>query len=208
MAAVAKTSSKAGSHPYHHGDLRAALVAGARDILRERGHDKFSLNELARRIGVSAGAVYRHFANVEALLRAVSFEGYGELQAALTRPYAADLNPGGRLLGMGVRYVAFSAENTDLFLTMFRFRPTSEADMRGADAFSPLVEAVAAAQETGQMPSGDSRQLAMVIWSSLHGLAVLYLNGSLVSLGLVDNLREAARTSLTLQFPRLGVPIP
>jgi AcrR family transcriptional regulator len=189
--------------PYHHGALRAALIAGAREILRERGHDAFSLNELARRIGVSPAAAYRHFENREALLRAVSFEGYEELHAALTRPMAAGLDPGSRVIEIGVRYVAFSADNADLFLTMFRYRPIRPGETVTVDAFAPLMEAVGAAQATGQLPAGETRQIALVIWTSLHGLTVLYLNGALTALGLIESPYEAARTSLQIQFPGL-----
>ena len=190
--------------PYHHGALRAALIAGAREILRERGHDAFSLNELARRIGVSPAAAYRHFENREALLRAVSFEGYEELHAALTVPMPPGLDPGGRVIEMGVRYVAFSADNADLFLTMFRYRPVRPDETVTVDAFAPLMEAVAAAQTAGQLPAGDTRQVALVIWTSLHGLTVLYLNGALTALGLIGDPYDATRANLRIQFPGLA----
>ena len=79
---------------YQRGDLRRAFLDGARVMLRERGEDRFSLNELARRIGVSPGSAYRHFANKEALLAAVRAEAYQQLTLDLLRPFGPGRGPG------------------------------------------------------------------------------------------------------------------
>ena len=77
------TSSKSGpSDRYHHGDLRRALVDEALVLLAESGDGGFSLRELARRVGVTANASYRHFANKDALLQALAAEGFRRLSAA------------------------------------------------------------------------------------------------------------------------------
>lgn len=90
---------------YHHGSLRQALIDGAREILAERGHDQFSLNEVARRAGVSTAAPYRHFESKDDLLAAVADQGYATLHQTLERTAASTDDVRERLLRLGGAYV-------------------------------------------------------------------------------------------------------
>ncbi|MFI2264207.1 TetR/AcrR family transcriptional regulator [Streptomyces tubercidicus] len=159
---------------YHHGALRQALIDGAREILAERGHDQFSLNEVARRAGVSTSAPYRHFDNRDDLLSAVAAEGYAILNESLEGAAASTAGVSERLMRLGGAYVRFAHDYPDLFLTMFRGQPGG--GQVGLDTFEVLLRAVDEAQRCGTLPSTPSAELmARSIWATLHGLAVLML---------------------------------
>jgi len=103
---------------YHHGDLRAALLRAALELLAERGEAGISLREVARRAEVSHNAPYRHFADREALLAALAEQGFSELLVRLQ--VAADgLAAAQRLAALGRCYVAYALEQRGLFRLMF-----------------------------------------------------------------------------------------
>ncbi|MDG4769502.1 TetR/AcrR family transcriptional regulator [Solwaraspora sp. WMMD792] len=167
---------------YHHGALRDALLAGARELLAERGAEGFSLNELARRVGVSSAAPYRHFTDREALLSALRDEGYDAFGAAQRAAAAQATDPADRIIRLVAAYLRFAEENSAIFGMMFRY--WSWAEVR-PDTFAPLVDAVTEAQEASFLPAGQSATaLARTIWCTVHGLTTLRLTGGLKKLGL------------------------
>lgn len=169
---------------YHHGDLRAALLSAGRGVLVERGAAGFSLNEVARRVGVSTAAPYRHFADRDALLDAIADEGYGIFGARLLAAIDDLEEPRARLHALGVAYLGFARDHPELFAIMFADRAGRPA-LAGLPTFEPLVEAVAAAQRAGALSREVSvPSLARTVWAVLHGLAVLEARGGLVKLGL------------------------
>jgi AcrR family transcriptional regulator len=184
---------------YHHGALRRALIDGARDILAERGHEQFSLNEVARRAGVSTSAPYRHFAGKDELLTAVAGEGYAILYRDLEQAAVASGGGGERLRRLGGAYVRFAQDHPGLFVTMFRTLP-GNAPLSGHDSFDLLRQAVAEAQRTGLISAGPSAELmARSIWATLHGLAVLSLRRPHERFGMDEPPEElAARTMSAL----------
>ena len=180
----ATPGSRASRRTYHHGQLRDALLAGARDLLAERGADAFSLNELARRVGVSTAAPYRHFADREALLCAIADEGYVRFGARLDAAAAAATDDADALLRLGVAYLGFAADEPALFDVMFR-GGTARVSEVGPPTFETLVDTVARAQRSGVLADVlDARTTARTLWATLHGLAVLDARGGLAKLGL------------------------
>ena len=185
---------------YHHGDLRAALLSAGREVLVERGAAGFSLNEVARRVGVSTAAPYRHFVDRDALLDAIADEGYGIFGARLLAAIEEVEEPRARLHALGVAYLGFARDHPELFAIMFADRAGRPARagrppleplggagpaLAGLPTFEPLVEAVAAAQRAGALSREVSvPSLARTVWAVLHGLAVLEARGGLVKLGL------------------------
>ena len=188
--------------PYQRGDLRQAFIDNAIVMVRERGEHGFSLNELARQLGVSPGAAYRHFANKEALLSAVCASGYRQLATELGRPAERASTPGARVIELGTRYVEFGVANPDLFSMMFG---TSVADIEGVGegTFAPLVASVAEAQRDEVLPAGDVRVVAGTVWMTLHGLTRLHISGRLATLGLDGEAATLVRTHLGVVFPGL-----
>ena len=102
--------------PYHHGDLRRALLAAAVEMIAEAGPAALSLRALARRTGVSHAAPAHHFGDKAGLLTAVAAEGYRLLAAALRDAYERT----GSFLEVGVAYVRFALEHQPYFEVMFR----------------------------------------------------------------------------------------
>lgn len=103
---------------YHHGDLRAALVLAATEEAGKRGVESVQLRELARRLGVSPGAPFRHFKDRTALLVAVAEQGFEELRGRLAHESASVSHPLEQARARGVAYVRFAVERPGLFRIM------------------------------------------------------------------------------------------
>jgi AcrR family transcriptional regulator len=166
---------------YHHGDLRAALLAQAEAMLRVSGVDGLSLRELARGVGVSHGAPRRHFDDKAALLEALVAEGFHRLGSEL----AAAAEPDGQtfdvvLKDVAVTYVRFAADNPALVDLMSGSRylaDASDALVRARDlSFAPVRSLVEAGQSTGALAPGDVRRIGTLMFATLHGLATMANN--------------------------------
>ncbi|MFE0777358.1 TetR/AcrR family transcriptional regulator [Streptomyces sp. NPDC058861] len=162
---------------YHHGDLRAACLRAARELLEEDGSAGLSLRAVARRAGVSATAPYRHYADREALVSAVAAEGYRELAEDLTAARPAPSTPDD-LAAVAVAYVRFALEHPALFRAMFAepCDPTSEERVAATAAISAYVHGVVRDAFPGV---DDPDALATTVWALVHGLAFLHLDGKL-----------------------------
>lgn len=168
--------------PYHHGDLRAALLAAAAKLLDDGGTEAVSLRECARRAGVSHAAPYRHFPTKEALLFALADEGFGWLADAGERAMRAipEGKPIERLDAYGVAYVHFALAHPARFRLMFAAAldppPGTEA-VSGGRAYEILRNCVQAV--FGDVDDLDAA--AAAYWSLPHGLAMLILDGRIPS---------------------------
>lgn len=202
MDAAARDSQQS-VRGYHHGSLREALIDGAVELLGSQGARDFSLNEVARRAGVSSGAPYRHFESKDALLAAVAERGYVLLTAEATRPFPADADAGTRLLLLCIRYARFAVANSELFATMFQNRLSGRADNLGLRSFDPFIAAVRDAMDVGLLPSGRLDQVAVATWSALHGITVIYLNGGYTALGVDGGPEHIIATLFPVYFPKL-----
>jgi AcrR family transcriptional regulator len=160
---------------YHHGDLRAALVRAAMELLEESGETELSLRAVARRAGVSPAAPYRHYADREALVSAVAAVGYRELAERLTAAHPSPSTPE-QLASVAIAYVQFALERPALFRIMFG-EPCDRDDERVAAtaAVSQYVRAIV--ERT--FPQADAEALATAVWALVHGLAFLHLDGKL-----------------------------
>jgi AcrR family transcriptional regulator len=161
-------------HPYRHGNLPAALVATARQILDESGMQAVGLRETARRVGVSATAAYRHFASKEELLASVAAEGFRELGAAMEGATRGS-NP---LSRAGLAYVGFAQQNRGLFRLMFGPVLSERAKYPALRAATEGVEAqlLRGVDDLDQRPLDDNRA-AMAAWALVHGLSYLVVDG-------------------------------
>ena len=161
--------------PYHHGDLKNALLDAARAILEEESLAALSLRAVARRAGVSHAAPYRHFPNHEALLAELAIEGFAELRAGIV---AASASPGAesdRIAHLGAAYMRFVARRPAL--TRLMFGP----QLPNRDAFPALGQAADAIGEEIGNALHDSA-LGLAVWASVHGLAMLILE-NVIDLG-------------------------
>jgi AcrR family transcriptional regulator len=191
--------------PYHHGDLRAACLRAAMELLEEGGATALSLRAVARRAGVSPAAPYRHYADRDALISAVAAVGYRELaeQLAAAHPSpstAADFG------AIAVAYVQFALQRPALFRVMFAEPCDTDNSERVAatDAISEYVSAIV--QQS--FPGFDIEALSTAAWALVHGLAFLHLDGKLDAStpDVVSNqVRAAVHAVLTVSRAAEGV---
>jgi AcrR family transcriptional regulator len=156
---------------FHHGDLRAQLVLAAAEVVARRGHEALTLGHVARRVGVTEPAVYRHFANKAALLAAVSVEGLAELQRALVVAAASTADPAGAVTAIGRTYVRHALAHAGWFRLHFggaRPAPPAADAPPGEDDALALVDAVARLAPAGT----DVMDVLRALWAQWHGLAV------------------------------------
>jgi AcrR family transcriptional regulator len=165
---------------YHHGDLRAELIAAVRDLVETQGPDGFSVAEAARRAGVSSAAPYKHFKDRPAILRGVVSEAMDRLRQAMENAAAA--HPEGSLAAVaavGQAYVDFARAGPGVFRLVFGLTEGHEnapdLQAKGADCFGVVVNAAAAC--LGLSPDApDAQRRAYMLWSFVHGHAFLTID--------------------------------
>ncbi|MBU0916634.1 MAG: TetR/AcrR family transcriptional regulator [Gammaproteobacteria bacterium] len=176
---------------YHHGDLRNALIEAGLSALASQDASELSLRALARYLGVSANAVYRHFADKEALLSALAAEGFRRFARAQAEARAkSEQDP----LATGMGYVHFAQQHPALFRLMFgsftRSHEDAELQEAAIDAFGQLLQDSRAPGQTGDIDEA-TMMLAIARWSLVHGLSHLLLEGQLGLFGAQGNQHDA-----------------
>ena len=162
---------------YHHGHLRAACVDAGIRLVEDEGPDAVTIRGVARIAGVSHTAPLHHFRDRQELLDAVADRGFDLLVERLDASLAPDVTPTESLRAYGRAYVDHAVAHRGLFALMFR--PTGE--MQGEASYRRLIDLCAAAQAAGELPGDDPFRLALLLWSSVHGLAALYATSNLGS---------------------------
>jgi AcrR family transcriptional regulator len=171
--------------PYHHGNLRAALVEAGAELARTAGPDGVVLREVARRTGVSHNAAYRHFADRDELLGEIATLASDQLEQAMQRRLDAvtatdpALRARTRLRETGRAYVEFALAEPGLFRVAFC--PTDAADGTPDDAapYVLLGQVLDELVEAGVLSPADRMGADVVCWAAVHGLSVLLLEGPL-----------------------------
>jgi AcrR family transcriptional regulator len=179
------SSDPPGKKGYHHGSLHSALIEASIALARDGGPDRVILREVARAAGVSHSAAYRHFADREALLAEVSRYARGELAAEMRRRVNRESDPRKRLQAVGIAYIDFALTQPGLFRTAFTSHPATSQDddqPAGTDAAEPfeiLGQALDNAQAAGLLDARRRQGAEIAVWSAVHGLACLLLDGPL-----------------------------
>jgi AcrR family transcriptional regulator len=197
-------SMSASKATYHHGDLRAACVRAAMELLEEDGETALSLRAVARRAGVSPAAPYRHYEDREALISAVAAVGYRELAERLAAAHPSPSTPE-QLARVAIAYVQFALERPALFRIMFGEPCDRDNDERVAatTAVSLYVREIV----RRSFPQADADALATAIWALVHGLAFLHLDGKLDARSpavVADRVSAAIHALLTATSPGGG----
>jgi AcrR family transcriptional regulator len=165
------------SKPYHHGNLREALLRAAIELVAEVGPAAFTLREVARRAGVSHNAPYRHFPDRDDLLSAVAAQGFRELNEAMLAAAKKQPSAVGQLKHAGLAYVEFALRRPEHFTVMFDApiskRKTPDSAQASEQAFGTLMTLVENCQDDERLPSGDPGRLSLLAWSMVHGIAKL-----------------------------------
>jgi AcrR family transcriptional regulator len=178
MNTQTKIAKKTG---YHHGDLRAQLVEATRRLVEEKGPDHFSVAEACREAGVSTAAPYKHFKDKDEMIRAVIWEGMlrhrDQMLAAI-----APIPEGSpdRVIALGKVYVSFARTEPGVFRLMFalseRHGDDEELVECGRTLFGIVIQAVAHCLGREE-PVEDDVQRAFMLWSFVHGLSFLTIDG-------------------------------
>jgi len=162
---------------YHHGDLRAALVDAAIDLIAERGLRGFSMAEASRRVGVSSAAPYRHFADRDALLAAVAVRGL-QVFADMVATEGGDAGlPEDRLVAMARAYVRFAAEQRSLFDALFSAGLDKSRYQELREAWEPVDAMLAVVTEICAGDEAAAEALADAVEATAHGHATLLRDG-------------------------------
>src|SRR5688500_8501108 len=206
----AKRAGRKTRRPYHHGNLRRALLDDALATIRAEGVEAVTLREIGARLGVSRTALYRHFADKQALRTAVAPEGFRALRVQMVTAWEEGGRGPAGFDAMGVAYVRFAVANPSHHRVMFsRFVEREPRDpelaTEGLGAFQALVDSVAVLQRDGFLRNDDTVLLARYIWSVVHGVAMLAIDGQLPE----QDIEELTRYSLErMRGGILATPVP
>lgn len=167
---------------YHHGNLREALVQAAMSMIAERGLAGFAITELARTVGVSSAAPYRHFRDRTAVIAEVARRGFEQLADNLeTARQAGDRDPIAALERCAQAHLAFAGRDPPVYAAMFEATfPTAEHQdvVRAREAaFAVIRKAAQTAVNQGTAPDRPpASMVALHVWSMTHGIADLFIS--------------------------------
>ncbi len=194
---LSKRARRKTNSPYHHGDLRRALLDEALVTISDEGVAGVTLRAIGARLGVSRSALYRHFADKRALLAAVATEGFRELRQQLVAAWETGGRNDGAFRAMGVAYVRFAVANPSHYRVMFGGfvdiqAPDAELVVEAEGAFQALVDALAALQREAIVRRDDTVLMARYVWALVHGIAMLGIDRGLREPAAVEELMRYA----------------
>ena len=183
-ATVTSRPRKKKAGQYHHGDLQRALLEEALRTIESQGVEQLTLRGIGEKLGVSRTALYRHFSDKQALLAAVGREGFRMLRLQLTDAWERHGRGRAGFEAMGLAYVGFAVAHPSHYRVMFgRFLESCSKDAAFVDeataAFQVLVDSLVDQQQAGLVRRDDPLILARFIWSVVHGIAMLVIDGRL-----------------------------
>ncbi|MBR0794707.1 TetR/AcrR family transcriptional regulator [Bradyrhizobium jicamae] len=196
---------------YHHGDLRDALIQAALQEVELGGPEAISIKALAKKLGVSQPAPYRHFADRDALLEAVTAEAFRQfnviMREAIDRPGMQS-----KLSRFAQAALAFGLERHGIYRLMFASR-TMACAPKGSELHTAAMETLALLIESFEAPAvGLLRERqALKIWAGLHGIVMLAEQGLLTGEAahisreeLMDEIVEQTKLALTIALKATG----
>ena len=177
-------SGKKPAKPYHHGDLRRALLDEALRTIQTHGVEHLTLRTVGEHLGVSRSALYRHFADKQALLATVGKDGFRKLRQVIADAW--ERNGHGRIgfQAMARAYVEFAVAHSSHYRVMFGgfIESAAKDDHYVAEAkaaFDVLVDALIEQQNAGDVRPDDPVLMARYVWALVHGTAMLVIDGQL-----------------------------
>jgi len=183
--ATRKKAHKPPPKPYHHGDLHQEILCAACALLEENNIASLSLRAVAKKVGVSHTAPYRHFKDKESLLAGIAAVGYDELASQLVEAVASHPeDPAAQLQEAGHRYVQMAIGSPQCTQLMFSgILPCDdtfpELKASGDTAFNGLKMIIEEGQSLGLFRQGNVELMALAAWSGIHGLTMLLISGNL-----------------------------
>lgn len=185
--------------PYHHGNLRQAVLDAAAAVVRDRGVSELSLREVAADIGVTHAAPRRYFPGRQDLLDAVAVEGFARLGARLREAVEASQGYQKQIRSVARAYLDFTTSEANLVELMFAHKHGAGGPAVGesaAAAFEPMLQVFRRGQAEGALPNRDPQRIGLIFLATLQGLAGL-VNCGVVPTGQLDDLIGDA----VAQFP-------
>ncbi len=170
---------------YHHGDLKNALIEAGADLLSKEGVSALSLRKVAQKAGVSHAAPYAHFADKQALIAAISTEGYKKLYGQIAQVAERHrMDPLRRLIESSWAYVQFALDEPDHFKVTLSDMIEKEQDYpafveTARQTFGLVVEVVAQCQQAGILRQGAPDLSAVSVWALIHGFVTLLLENQI-----------------------------
>ena len=167
------------SDGYHHGDLRAALLQAAKEVIGESGVEGLTLRACARRAGVSHGAPAHHFGSVTGLLTEFAAEGFERLREAMTRTQLKGADD--QLLASGLGYIEFAMRWPEQFRVMWRSELLDENSPRLQQARETAQQPLREALRHANARTLSEDELAArfeLAWCCVHGYASLWVEGN------------------------------
>ena len=160
-------------------DVRQAILDAAAELFREHGYERFSLRQVAERIGYSPTTIYLYFTDKDDLLFTVADVGFARFGEQLVAASASTADPIGRLAAMGRAYIDFGIQNPAYYQLMFMQRGDFLMGQRAGDctpridSFGILQQAVRDAINTGALRTGDPAPYADALWALVHGTVAM-----------------------------------
>jgi len=195
------------SIPYHHGDLKAALIKHSILIINKEGISKLTLRKAARHAGVSHAAPAHHFKDLRGLLAAIAAEGFRRLGKDMETGMknGADDDPLKKFKALGMTYIEFALRNPSFFKVMYHSMLSDkslypELEIESMLAFERMSEMIRACQEKNMIRAGDVSELSLFAWSAVHGFATLAADGQIKSKNLNFDVQQYADTMTSLVY--------
>lgn len=170
---------------YHHGDLKNALIKAGVQILAKEGVSGLSLRKVAKQAGVSHAAPYSHFADKQALIAAISTEGFKQLYIQIEGIIKAKKDePSTLLVETAWAYMQFAMNEPDRFKLMFSSVLEKEKEYPdfvhfSQENFLQIVNVVNVCQAAGVLRSAQADLTTVSVWGAVHGLVMLVLEGQI-----------------------------
>jgi len=177
-------AGKKPAKPYHHGDLRRALLDEALRTIQAHGVEHLTLRTVGQKLGVSRSALYRHFADKQALLATVGREGFRMVRQTLADAWEESGRGHTGFRAMARAYVRFAVEHPSHYRVMFGgFIESAAKDDEfigeARAAFQVLVDALVEQQNAGAIRRDEPLLMARFVWALVHGTALLVIDGQL-----------------------------
>jgi AcrR family transcriptional regulator len=199
---------------YHHGNLSRALLDAALRVVSQKDLRELSMRELARMVGVSPRAPYRHFVSKEALLAALAVEGFDLFRIQCrSQIEAAGNDPLARMMASAQASVAFAVEHPAYFKVMYSpYETVDESTPELVRArWEParlLLALIADAQKAGMVRAGDPGPISFAAFAIVHGLSVLLTEKQLKRFGTDKDPPELVTMAITIMYEGLKPQVP
>lgn len=188
---------------YHHGDLRSAAVETALKIIKEKNDLEFTLRDISKELDISHTALYRHFSSKKVLLEVIAEEGFKKLNQSFAKRLKEEDQAKSILFNLCMSYILFAYKNQGHFRSMFHYELRCSTEVSEAlrieteNSFNYLQEAI-----LYSMPKNfngkNLEELANSIWASIHGFALLLIDGQFIGYTNLKSVEKGIATHLEL----------